>query len=44
MPPNISGAFKKTDYNTRNIDIEKKVASVTGLVTTTALNVKVIER
>ena len=39
----IRGPAKKTDYNTKIIEIENEIPSVTGLVTTTALNTKTIK-
>ena len=35
--PNSSGLVKKTDLNTNITSIEKKMPSITGLVTTSAL-------
>ena len=39
--PNTSGLDRKTDLNSKDIKIENKIASATGLVTTAALNTKV---
>ena len=41
--PNTSGLIKKTDHNTNITEIESKVRSVTGLVTTAVLNTKATE-
>ena len=38
--PNTGGLVKKTDYITKITEIENKIASITGLVTTTALRTK----
>ena len=41
--PNTSGLVQKTDYNTEITDIENKIHSANGLVTTTSLNIKGIK-
>ena len=38
--PNTGGLVKKTDYITKITETENKIASITGLVTTTALRTK----
>ena len=38
--PNRNRLVKKIDYNTKIRQIENKVPSITGLVTTAALNTK----
>ena len=38
--PNTSKLVKKNDYKTKTAEIENKIPSVTGLVTTAALNTK----
>ena len=43
MLPNISCLVKRTDYNTKIIDIKSKIPNVTGLVTNTMLNTKTTE-
>ena len=36
--PNTSGLVKKTDCNTKISEVESKISSISGLVTTSALN------
>ena len=38
--PNTSGLVKKTDYNTNITEIKNKIPTLTGLVTTAAVNRK----